>query len=150
MLKRLSNQISTVAMISGALIGSSLNFVVGYNIYAPAAALAVAAAVPIIFYFPKDASAKTEKRTSFLSYVREGIEEIRKDKRLISLIALAAISQIFLQTYFNLWQGYILEVGVKSKDLFWSHLVFKIIGIIAYYTNMNQCLNRFIFFSGFR
>ena len=50
--KRISNQISMVSMIIGAMLGSALYFTIGYNIYAVAMALACAAALPIVLAFP--------------------------------------------------------------------------------------------------
>ena len=143
--KRISNQISMVSMIIGAMLGSALYFTIGYNIYAVAMALACAAALPIVLAFPKDEHDAREKKPTIMSQVRDGLSELRKDRRLTFLIGMAAVSQIFFQTHFNLWQAYLLLMGVKDKYLFVFYLVFQVIGIAAYAIHIDGRLRRLLY-----
>lgn len=129
--KKRFNQIQVVAMIAGAAVGSFLYFRIGANIYMLGAVLIIIGIIPVAVFFPRE-SVATSPDASIVSQIRDSFAELKTDRRLKYLVVFAAVSQIFLQTHFNLWQAYVLLLGFSQKNLFWFYMLFQVIGLVAY------------------
>lgn len=79
-----------------------------------------------------------------MTQIRTGIKEIKEDRTLTLLILLTAVSQIFFQTHFNLWQAYMMSIGIQEKHLIVFYFIFQIIGILSYSIHIDHYLKRVI------
>lgn len=142
--KRISNQLSLISMIAGASLGSVLYFTVGFNVYLVGVGLACFSAIPILLFFPKDQKSRDGYEISAMTQIRTGIKEVKEDRALTLLILLTAVSQIFFQTHFNLWQAYMMSIGIEEKHLIVFYFIFQIIGILSYSIRIDHYLKRVI------
>ncbi|AIC92568.1 MFS transporter [Bifidobacterium coryneforme] len=145
--KRISSQLSLVAMIVGASLGAVLYFSVGFNMYLFGIAFACLSALPIALFFPKDEHSSRSDGSSILKQVKTGLGELKGNRTLTLLIMLTAVGQIFFQTHFNLWQAYMLSVGIREKYLIAFYFVFQVIGILSYSIRIDYHLKRVILFA---
>lgn len=130
--KKLSNQLELVSMILGATLGSALYLRIGSNMYALSLALVCLSTAVIALRFPRDPHAAADARPSVIGQIRGGWNEMARDRRLKYLILLSAVSQVFFTMHYNLWQAYVLKIGVAEHSLIWFYLVFQVIGIAAF------------------
>ncbi|MCU6430014.1 MFS transporter [Lacticaseibacillus paracasei] len=130
--KKIGNQLSMIAMILGGTIGSFAYFIVGDKLYVLAFVLVLLATLNIFFNFPSDKQLQNVPRISPLKQIRDGITELAGDTRLVFLVGLSLVGQIFFQTHFQIWQAYILFIGFPKKSLFVFYLIFQVIGFAAY------------------
>lgn len=140
--KRISNQLSLIAMVVGASLGSVLYFRIGFNMYLVGVAFAVLSVLPIIFFFPHDNQSEQHSNRTIRQQIETALAEVKSYRSLLLLIALTAVSQIFFGTHFNLWQAYMLSIGMSENNLIYWYFLFQAIGIIACSIRIDQHLRR--------
>lgn len=136
--KKMNNQLSMIAMILGGTIGSFLYFIIGDKLYVLAFILVFLATANILFNFPGDSNQQATETNTPLSQIKAGFSELAKDTRLVSLVCLSLVGQIFFQTHFQIWQAYVLSIGFSQKSLFVFYLIFQVIGVVAYAIPINR------------
>ena len=131
-------QISTFSSILGSGIGFFLYFKIGVNIYFISIILILANILLTALFF-SDESKKINKKINFQIFKRHIIECISelKEKRVMKYYFIFfGIVQIFIQSHFQLWQKLFLDKGISEKNFFVMYVLFQIIVIIAYNTNI--------------
>ena len=131
-------QISTFSSILGSGIGFLLYFKIGVNIYFISITLILLnILLTALFFF--DENKKANENINFQIFKRHIIECISelKEKRVMKYYFIFfGIIQIFIQSHFQLWQKLFLDKGIGEKNFFVMYVMFQIIVIIAYNTNI--------------
>ena len=131
-------QISTFSSILGSGIGFLLYFKIGVNIYFISITLMLLNIFLTTLFF-SDENKKANENINFQIFKRHIIECISelKEKRVMKYYFIFfGIIQIFIQSHFQLWQKLFLDKGIGEKNFFVMYVLFQIIVIIAYNTNI--------------
>ena len=72
----------------------------------------------------------------FKRHITECISELKEKRVMKYYFIFFGIIQIFIQSHFQLWQKLFLDKGIGEKNFFVMYVLFQIIVIIAYNTNI--------------
>lgn len=131
-------QISTFSSILGSGIGFLLYFKIGVNIYFISITLILINILLTTLFF-SDENKKANENINFQIFKRhiaECISELKEKRVMKYYFIFFGIIQIFIQSHFQLWQKLFLDKGIGEKNFFVMYVLFQIIVIIAYNTNI--------------
>lgn len=129
------NRIYYLSLIIGSAIGGSVYPYLGIDIYLIAIILVFVASLLVFFKYKnitKNIKEVQKSQTGVLSQIKESLLELKSNRLLRLIVLLNAISQIFFQTHYQLWQALLLEINIGKKWFSLVYIVFQIISILSY------------------
>lgn len=135
---RYSNQLNFVSLILGSTLGSFLYFKIGISIYLISILFTIMSVSVVAIWYSNQSQTKLVDENisisiqSIFAQVSSGIKEMQFNVNLRYIVFFTAISQIFFQTHFQLWQAYFLSINISEKNFYVFYVIFQLISIIAY------------------
>jgi len=125
-----------IAPLIGGLIVSQLILAKFLSaIFITACSVALAFVISLSLEEPKDSFARSEE--SPLNIFREGLNEVKNNKRLIWLIAIAVLTSTFSNSLLSLYQPYFAGASVPT---FWIGASLSLGGLLAFILQKNAYL----------
>lgn len=137
-------QIFTFSMILGGSMGSILYFKIHEKIYLLATILILISFFSVLLFFNDKTYIQKGQQDKLLTSLKDGFKIIFRDNRLLYIILLSIVGQIFFQTHFQLWQAYVLSLGISKHFLFYFYITFQIISMAAYNIPITYHLRKWI------
>ena len=137
-------QIFTFSMILGGSMGSILYFKIHEKIYLLATILILISFFSVLLFFNDKTYIQKGQQDKLLTSLKDGFKIIFRDNRLLYIILLSIVVQIFFQTHFQLWQAYVLSLGISKHFLFYFYITFQIISMAAYNIPITYHLRKWI------
>lgn len=125
-----SQQVNIISLMIGSSAGSFLFFTIGDKIYLLSIVLCLLS-ILITLFFKNNQVLDKHKRATLSSHLNQTFKEIRNSKPIQVLTACTIISQVFLQTHFQLWQNYLLSFHIEKRIFFVFYIVFQLISFVV-------------------
>lgn len=125
-------QLNMIGLILGSSIGSFLYFTIGANIYVLGIIMTVIA-ILVVLPFKNNQTVITNENNKLKAHLSQVFNDIKESKIIQLLTISTMISQIFMQTHFQLWQNYLLDISINKKILFIFYILFQAIGFFIIY-----------------
>lgn len=143
---RHKHQIQFSAMLSGAVLGSFLYFLIGIKIFL-LGIIFIVLALFLAFFF-KEERLKVQQKSP-CKHLLLALREFKKNEALRWLFLLALCLQIFFQSHYQLWQALFLEKTLNEKYLFLLYVAFQILGVLVLFKAKPLSLTKLCFFALF-
>ena len=135
------NILNLTSLLVGSFLGSILYPMIKNDIYIISILLVITLIISVSLFYRNIDTNESVKTKSLKKQVTSSFSELVSNQKIRQIIILNSVGQIFFQTHYQMWQAYLLKVGVPSSMFGIVYLVFQIIGIIAYQINIQNFSN---------
>lgn len=144
-LVRIDSRLESLFMLLGGAIGSILYYYVGLRLYWVAVAGSIICFLLIFHFFPKRKHAShtitpSNVRQEISQTVINGFIQLKTNSNIRTFLTVLALTQIFFQTHFQLWQGYFLSMGFSALYLGAFYAFFQVHSFLISFISLNSII----------